>query len=90
LGGTPRDGAIDWDYPDSGLVEECIDCRVCPLVQRADEGLCVDGRANEQLVSSHKPGAELRNGTSVLVVPRIKERDHNVRVQRYSRHSSRN
>jgi hypothetical protein len=47
LGGAARDGAIDWDYPYAGLVEERIDCRVCPLVQRADECLCVNGRANE-------------------------------------------
>lgn len=88
--GATGDRPIDWDDCDAGRVEELVDGGVGSLLERAHERLGVDGRRHEQVLAGRESRPQLLDCSCMLIVPRIQERDNDVRVQRYARHSSRN
>ena len=82
--------AVDGNNLDARRVEELVDIGVGSQLQWTHDRLCVGGRAEEKLIASRQSRAQLGDRAGMLIVPRIEERDHDVRVERYARHSSRN
>ena len=86
---SSSDRTIDRHDRDARRIQEPVDCRVCPLLQRADHCFGIHGRCDEQLIAGHQSRPQFRDRRRMLIVPGVQERDHNVGVQRYARHSSR-
>lgn len=89
LGCRARQRLVDAHHLRSGRREEFIDLGHGASLKRAHNHLRVHSRRNQQLVAGGEVATEPLDSDRVLGVVRIEERDDDVGVERYSRHSSR-
>ena len=90
LGRCPSESSVDGDDVDAGGSDELVDDLIGSLLQRADEDLGVDARADEELVACLEVRLQNGNSASVLGVGGVEERDQQISVKGYARHSLRN
>lgn len=89
LCGASRDVAVDGDDVGADRGQEVVDRLVSAAFERVDEDFGVDAGANDDPVPGGKSWSQEVDGALVLVVRCVQERDQNVGVERYRRHSSR-
>ncbi len=90
LSGTPGDRTVDRDHRGADGVEELIDLGIGFALEGAHQHFRVDAGAEDQRTAGRKHGSKRVRGALVLIVARVQERDHEIGVERYWRHSSRN
>ena len=81
--------AIDLDYVHADRGEELVDRGVGAVLQRPDDHLGVHRCRDQNIITARKARSKDLNRWSVLRVRRIKERDDDVCIERYSPHSPR-
>ena len=89
LGGAPSERAANLDYVRADRAQELVDLGVGPMLQGPDDHFGVDGGRHQNLIARGKVRSERRDGSLVFGVGGVKERDDDVGVERYSRHSPR-
>jgi hypothetical protein len=70
--------------------KELIDLGIRAVSQRPDNHLGIDRRPYQEVIAAGQMRLKFGYRTLVLSIGRVKEPDYDVRVERYSCHSSRN
>jgi len=83
------DRAVDIDHVRADRCEELIDLRVRAVLQRPEDDFRVHGCRDQNSIAARKMRSENLDCSLVLRVRRVKERDHDIGVERYSPHSPR-
>lgn len=81
--------AIDRQHCRASTVNELIHRVAHTPRERANHDLRIDACADDDLRSAAEQGPEKLHGALMLSVARVQERDHDVGIERYSRHSLR-
>ena len=89
LCGAASESAIDVDHVRVDRGKKLIDLGVGPVLERPHDHLGVYGRRDQDVVACRQVSSEQLNRLVMLGVGRIEEPDHDVSVERYSRHSPR-
>ena len=89
LRSLPSKCAVDVDHVHADRGEELVDRGVGAVLQGPDDHLGVHGCRHQNIITAREVRSKDLNRRLVLRVRRVKERDDDVGVERYSPHSPR-
>ncbi len=89
LGSSSSESAVDIDHLRADRGEEFVDRGVRTVLQGSDDHLGVHGRRDQNVIAAGEARSKNLDASLMLSVGRIKERDDDVGIECYSRHSPR-